>query len=175
MTIALAKKKGTNAVAVSRAVHERLALLKAEILPPCVRMEITRDNGYTAQAKADELLKSLAFAVATVVGVLVLFLGWREAGVVAVSVPLSFSLALFVNYLLGYTINRVTLFALILSLGIVVDDPIINVDNIQRHILRRVLPPRQATLPSGRDADPRQHVHPGHRGPASHALLTSPG
>ncbi|HPE36614.1 MAG TPA: efflux RND transporter permease subunit, partial [Spirochaetales bacterium] len=146
VTIALAKKKGTNAVAVSRAVQARLAELKAEILPPCVHIEITRDNGYTAQAKADELLKSLAFAVATVVGVLVLFLGWREAGVVAVSVPLSFSLALFVNYLLGYTINRVTLFALILSLGIVVDDPIINVDNIQRHILRRVLPPRKATL-----------------------------
>jgi len=146
VTIALAKKKGTGAVEVSRAAQERLAKLKAEILPAGVRLEITRDNGHTAQAKADELLKSLAFAVATVVGVLVLFLGWREAGVVAVSVPLSFSLALFVNYLLGYTINRVTLFALILSLGIVVDDPIINVDNIQRHILRRVLPPRPATL-----------------------------
>ncbi len=146
VTIALAKKKGTNAVEVSRAAQERLARLKAEILPQGVELEITRDNGHTAQAKADELLKSLAFAVATVVGVLVLFLGWREAGVVAVSVPLSFALALFVNHLFGYTINRVTLFALILSLGIVVDDPIINVDNIQRHILRRALPPRQATL-----------------------------
>ncbi|MEW5775143.1 MAG: efflux RND transporter permease subunit, partial [Thermodesulfobacteriota bacterium] len=146
VTIALAKKKGTSAVDVSRAAQERLARLKAEILPPEVRLEITRDNGHTAQAKADELLKSLAFAVATVVGVLILFLGWREALVVAVSVPLSFALALFVNHLLGYTINRVTLFALILSLGIVVDDPIINVDNIQRHILRRALPPRQATL-----------------------------
>jgi len=146
VTIAVAKKKGTNAVEVSRAAKERLAKLGAEILPPDVAMEVTRDNGHTAQAKADELLKSLAFAVATVVGVLVLFLGWREAGVVAVSVPLSFALALFVNHLFGYTINRVTLFALILSLGIVVDDPIINVDNIQRHILRRALPPRQATL-----------------------------
>ncbi len=146
VTLAVAKKKGTGAVEVSRAVQERLARLKAEILPPDVRIEITRDNGHTAQAKADELMKSLAFAVATVVGVLVLFLGWREASVVAMSVPLSFALALFVNHLLGYTINRVTLFALILSLGIVVDDPIINVDNIQRHILRRALPPRQATL-----------------------------
>jgi multidrug efflux pump subunit AcrB len=146
VTIALAKKKGVGAVEVSRAAQERLASLGADILPPGVRLEITRDNGHTAQAKADELLGSLAFAVATVVGVLVLFLGWREAGVVAVSVPLSFALALFVNHLLGFTINRVTLFALILSLGIVVDDPIINVDNIQRHILRRVLPPRQAAL-----------------------------
>lgn len=146
VTIALAKKKGANAVDVSRAIHERLARLKAEILPPEARIEITRDNGATAQAKADELLGSLAFAIVTVVGILVLFLGWREASVVALSVPLSFALALFVNHFLGYTINRVTLFALILSLGIVVDDPIINVDNIQRHILRRVLPPREATL-----------------------------
>ncbi|MFN2359280.1 MAG: efflux RND transporter permease subunit, partial [Desulfotignum sp.] len=83
---------------------------------------------------------------ATVVVLLAFTLGRREAFIVALAVPISFSLALFVNLLLGYTINRVTLFALILSLGLVVDDPITNVDNIQRHILGRRRKPREATL-----------------------------
>ena len=78
---------------------------------------------------------SLFFAIVTVVVLLALTMGWREAVVVSCAVPISFALALFVNYLSGYTINRVTLFALILSLGLVVDDPITNVDNVQRHIL----------------------------------------
>ena len=145
VTLALAKKKGTNAVDVARDIITRVENLK-ELLPDGVHLEITRNYGQTAQDKVNNLLSSLLFAVFTVVLLLALALGWREALVVALAVPMSFSLALFINYLAGYTINRVTLFALILSLGLVVDDPITNVDNIQRHIRMGKEPPRKATL-----------------------------
>lgn len=155
VTIALAKKQGTNAVDVANAVLQRMDELEKNILPHDIHVEVTRNYGETAQTKVNDLLSSLFFAILTVVILLAMTLGWREALVVAVAVPVSFSLALFVNYLFGYTINRVTLFALILSLGLVVDDPITNVDNIQRHIrmgkrnafdatlfaVREVLPP----------------------------------
>ncbi|MBN1931006.1 MAG: efflux RND transporter permease subunit [Desulfobacterales bacterium] len=146
VTLALAKKKGTNAVAVSRDIQHKLKELQKSVIPEEVHVDITRNYGQTAQQKVNELLSSLVFAIITVVLLLAFALGWREALVVALAVPISFSLALFVNFLFGYTINRVTLFALILSLGLVVDDPITNVDNIQRHILRGKEPPDRATL-----------------------------
>lgn len=135
VTLALSKKKGTNAVAVSRDILSRLEELKKGIIPDGVDVEVTRNYGQTAQAKVNELLKGLAEAIIIVVILIVLSMGWKESLVVALAIPVSFSLALFVNMFLGYTINRVTLFALILSLGLVVDDPIMNVDNIQRHML----------------------------------------
>ena len=138
VTLAVAKKKGTNAVEVARNVIREFKVLEKEIIPDGISYEVTRNYGKTAQEKVNGLLSSLLFAVASVVILLAFTLGYREAGVVALAVPISFSLALFVNYLLGYTINRVTLFALILSLGLVVDDPITNVENIQRHIRDRV-------------------------------------
>jgi len=146
VTLALAKKQGTNAVWVARNILERLETLKKTVIPEGVHVAVTRNYGRTAQDKVNDLLGSLAFAILTVVGLLALTLGRREAFVVALAVPVSFSLALFMNYLFGYTINRVTLFALILSLGLVVDDPITNVDNIQRHILARKRKPILATL-----------------------------
>ncbi|MBA2880247.1 multidrug efflux pump subunit AcrB [Desulfosalsimonas propionicica] len=146
VTLALAKKSGTNAVNVSRSIMAELGELKKSVIPDDVHIEVTRDYGYTAQEKVNSLLNSLFFAIATVVVLLAFALGRREALVVAVAVPISFSLALFCNYLLGYTINRVTLFALILSLGLVVDDPITNVDNIQRHIFMGKRNPFKATL-----------------------------
>jgi multidrug efflux pump subunit AcrB len=108
--------------------------MKGGVIPSDMHIEVTRNYGETASDKVNGLLSSLGFAIISVVILLAITLGLREAAVVALAVPLSFSLALFVNYLFGYTINRVTLFALILSLGLVVDDPITNVDNIQRHI-----------------------------------------
>ena len=120
--------------------------LKKTIVPVGVDVVVTRNYGETAQRKVSDLLESLAFAIFTVVALLAITMGWREALIVALSVPVSFALALFVNYLFGYTINRVTLFALILSLGLVVDDPITNVDNIQRHIRMGDFEPRRATL-----------------------------
>ncbi len=146
VTLALAKKTGSNAVNVSRNIMAELEELKKSVIPDDVRIEVTRDYGYTAQEKVNSLLSSLFFAIVTVVVLLALALGRREALVVAVAVPISFSLALFCNYLFGYTINRVTLFALILSLGLVVDDPITNVDNIQRHIFMGKRDPFKATL-----------------------------
>ncbi len=146
VTLALAKKKGTNAVKVSRDILSKLEELKKTIVPSDVHVEVTRNYGQTAQEKVNGLLTSLCFAIFSVVILLAITLGWREALVVAFAVPISFSLALFVNYLFGYTINRVTLFALILSLGLVVDDPITNVDNIQRHIFTGRRRPRTATL-----------------------------
>ena len=146
VTLALAKKRGTNAVSVAQDILGRAEKLGQKILPAGVEFTVTRNYGHTAQTKSDELMNSLFFAVLTVVALLAFTLGWREALIVAVAVPLSFAMALFVNYLFGYTINRVTMFALILSLGLVVDDPITNVDNIQRHIRMGKRNPLGATL-----------------------------
>jgi len=146
VTLALAKKRGTNAVQVANEILEAVERLKKTVIPNGVEVVVTRNYGQTAQNKVNDLLGSLVFAILTVVGLLAFTLGWREALVVALAVPLSFSLALFVNYTFGFSINRVTLFALILSLGLVVDDPIINVDNIQRHIRMGRHNPLSATL-----------------------------
>jgi multidrug efflux pump subunit AcrB len=165
VTLALAKKKGTNAVTVAANILDELETLKKEVLPDGVWVETTRNSGDTAQQKVNELLASLAFAIVTVVILLAFSLGWREALVVALAVPISFSLALFVNYLFGYTINRVTLFALILSLGLVVDDPITNVDNIQRHIVgsrHQNVPIDSVMFAVGRGAAAGDHVHHRH-------------
>jgi len=154
VTLGVAKKKGVNAVAVADAVVARAEELRREVLPKGVAVTVTRNQGETAQAKVNELLSSLGFAIVTVVALLAFALGWREALVVALAVPMSFSLALFVNHLFGYTINRVTLFALILSLGLVVDDPITNVDNIQRHIRAGIRNSLEATLDAVREVLP---------------------
>ncbi len=146
VTLALSKKKGTNAVNVAREIVGKSNILKKEILPAGVELEVTRNYGETAQEKVNNLLGSLFFAILTVVALLAFTLGRKEAIIVALAVPISFSLALAANYFMGYTINRVTLFALILSLGLVVDDPITNVDNIRRHILMGRKDPLQATL-----------------------------
>ncbi len=146
VSLAISKQKGTDATKVASAVIAEAERLRSEILPEGVELLVTRNYGATADQKVNELLESIAFALISVVALLFFTLGWREALVVALAVPMSFSLALLVNGLLGYTINRVTLFALILSLGLVVDDPITNVDNIQRHIRKRKQRPRQAVL-----------------------------
>ncbi|MDY0360684.1 MAG: efflux RND transporter permease subunit [Desulforegulaceae bacterium] len=146
VTLALAKKKGTNAVKVAAAVIDEVEKLKKEIMPQGINIEITRNYGETASEKVNSLLSSLGFAIVCVVILLAFTIGKREALIVAVAVPVSFSLALFFNYLFGYTINRVTLFALILSLGLVVDDPITNVDNIQRNLRINPKDPQKSTL-----------------------------
>ncbi len=135
VTISLAKKKGTNAVWVSDDILEAAAELRRQIVPDDVDVVISRNAGLTAQDKVSELIDALAVAVFIVVALLTLSLGWREAIIVAVAIPVVFGLTLAVNLLFGYTINRVTLFALILSLGLLVDDPIVDVENIVRHFV----------------------------------------
>ncbi len=132
--IAIAKKKGANAVVVARNVLHRLDAVSAQLFPAGVHYEITRNYGETADAKISDLIESLAVAVLSVVVLIGLFLGWRAALVVALAVPICYGFTLVLDYAAGYTINRVTLFALILALGLLVDDPIAGVDNIQRHL-----------------------------------------
>ncbi len=146
VTLSLAKKKGTNAVRVAQRILERMDEVTETVIPDGVEVRVTRNYGATADEKVNDLLYSLIFAMVSVVGLLIFTLGWREGLIVALAVPISFSLALAVNLVFGFTINRVTLFALILTLGLVVDDPITNVDNIQRHILKGTQKPRAATL-----------------------------
>ncbi len=109
-------------------------------------MRITRNQGKTADEKVNELVEALVVAIIIVVILLAYTLGWREGIIIALAVPVTFSFTLLLNLLLGYTINRVTLFALILSLGLVVDDPIVDVENIHRHFSMRKMPPFQAVV-----------------------------
>jgi len=151
VTISVSKKKGTNAVWVAEDVIKKINELRETVIPSSVRIKITRNNGKTANDKVNDLLGSLLFAIICVVVLLTATMGWREALVVSIVIPISFALSLFVNYLIGYTINRVTLFALILSLGMVVDSPITNVDNIQRHIAMRKKNSKDATMDGVRE------------------------
>jgi multidrug efflux pump subunit AcrB len=144
--IAVAKKKGTNAVVVAEEVIEAVRQMQGIIIPDGIRVQVTRNYGETADHKVNELITHLVIAVVTVLGLVLLALGWREALIVAVSIPIIYSLTLLVNYWFGYTINRVTLFALVLALGLLVDDPIVDVENIYRHFKMKKEPPRDAVL-----------------------------
>jgi len=134
VTISVAKQKGSNAVNVAKAVHEKVSELKSSIFPQGVHVEVLRDYGETANEKVNNLTTSLGFAVFTVVVFIGVFLGWRPAIVVGLAVPICYGITLSLDLMFGYTINRVTLFALILSLGLLVDDPITGVDNIERYL-----------------------------------------
>jgi multidrug efflux pump subunit AcrB len=133
VSIALAKRKGANAVVVADAVIERLEHLRGDLIPDGVAVEVTRDYGETALEKADELLFHLGLATVSIVVLITFAIGWREGVVVAVVIPTTILLTLFASWLMGYTINRVSLFALIFSIGILVDDAIVVVENIARH------------------------------------------
>ncbi len=146
VTIAIAKRKGANATAVTKAVLQRVDAARGRLLPADVRWDVTRDYGETAGEKARELILHLAIATLSVTVLIGLFLGWREAVVVLVAVPVTLSLTLFVYYAMGYTLNRITLFALIFSIGILVDDAIVVVENIYRHLQRRDRTPEMAAV-----------------------------
>jgi multidrug efflux pump subunit AcrB len=146
VTVAIAKKKGTNAVWVANAVLRQAEELQRKIVPSDIEMIVTRNYGLTANEKVNGLLEGLVVAILTVVALLTVALGWREALIVAVAVPVVFGLTLAANLMLGYTINRVTLFALILSLGLLVDDPIVDVENIARHFALRKRATRRIVL-----------------------------
>lgn len=146
VTIAIAKKKGSNAVWVANSVLRQAEKLRGTIVPGDMELILTRNYGLTADEKVNELVEGLAVAILIVVALLTFGLGWREALIVAVAVPVVFGLTLSVNLMLGYTINRVTLFALILSLGLLVDDPIVDVENIARHFALRKKATRRIVL-----------------------------
>ena len=133
VTIAVAKKKGANASIVAKEALKKVEDLRGTLLPSDVQVTVTRNYGDTAKEKSDELLEHMMVATIAVVILIALALGWRESVIVAVAVPVTLALTLLINYLYGYTLNRVTLFALIFSIGILVDDAIVVVENIHRH------------------------------------------
>jgi multidrug efflux pump subunit AcrB len=133
VTIAIAKKKGANASVVAREALAKVDALRGHLIPSDVNVTVTRNYGETAKEKSDELLQHMLIATISVIILIALALGAREAVVVAVAVPVTLALTLLINYLYGYTLNRVTLFALIFSIGILVDDAIVVVENIHRH------------------------------------------
>lgn len=137
VTIAISKQKGANAVQVASQIIAKARELKQTIVPSNVDLIVTRNNGLTANEKVNELVEALGIAIVIVILLLTIGMGWREAFIVAIAVPVVFGLTLLVNLIVGYTINRVTLFALILALGLLVDDPIVDVENIARHFHER--------------------------------------
>ncbi len=147
VTIAVAKKPGSNAADITGAITRRLGQLKGELIPQGIHVDVTRDYGQTATDKAFKLIQKLVFATGSVVLLVLFALGWREAIVVGSAVVLTLALTLFASWAMGFTLNRVSLFALIFSIGILVDDAIVIVENIHRHMarggksLREAIPP----------------------------------
>jgi multidrug efflux pump subunit AcrB len=133
VTLTVAKRKGTNATDIANAVLKRVHQMQGVTIPNDMTVTTTRNYGETAKAKSDELLEHLLLATLSVTLLVALFLGWRESGVVLLAIPVTLALTMSVFYLMGYTINRVTLFALIFSIGILVDDAIVVVENMVRH------------------------------------------
>lgn len=133
VTVALAKRAGANAVVVADAILERLDSLRGRLIPEGVRVEVTRNYGQSAAEKADELLFHLGLATLSIVALIWVAIGRREALVTLVVIPVTILMTLFAAHLMGYTINRVSLFALIFAIGILVDDAIVVVENIARH------------------------------------------
>ncbi len=134
VTLAVSKRRGANAISVVHAIERKLEGLRPRLIAAGLRTTVTRDYGETAAEKSNDLLKHMGLATLSVALLMALALGRREAGVVLLAVPVTLALTLFVFSLLGYTLNRITLFALIFSIGILVDDAIVVVENIVRHL-----------------------------------------
>lgn len=137
VTIAIAKRAGTNAVTVAEETLRELARIRPTTIPPNVPVNVTRDDGAKANDAVNTLMEHLGLAIGSVVVLLVFFLGWRAASVVMITIPLILFITLTVGWIAGQSINRITLFALILSLGLLVDDSIVVIENIFRHYARR--------------------------------------
>ncbi|MFT3901970.1 MAG: efflux RND transporter permease subunit [Niabella sp.] len=146
VTLAVSKVKGADAMKISEKILDKVSDLKKTLVPDDVHVEVTRNYGETASHKVSELLMHLGVAILAVTALVMLAMGWRGGLVVFFSVPLTFALTLFSYYVLGYTLNRITLFALVFVVGIVVDDSIIIAENMHRHFHNRRLPFKQAAI-----------------------------
>ncbi|EJC63976.1 cation/multidrug efflux pump [Rhizobium leguminosarum bv. viciae WSM1455] len=133
VTVAIAKRPGANAVTVAQSVLARVEALRGALIPAEMSIDVTRNYGETANDKANDLLLHLGLATVSIIVLVGVSIGWREASVVAVVIPVTILLTLFASKLMGYTLNRVSLFALIFSIGILVDDAIVIIENIARH------------------------------------------
>ena len=136
VTLGLAKKPGTNAVVITRRALDTLESLRGDLIPDDITITVSRDSGERADAAVNLLIEHLAIAIVSVVVILLLFLGWREATIVTLNIPLILFIVLAVGFFADQTINRITLFALILALGLLVDDAIVVIENINRHLKR---------------------------------------
>ena len=146
VTISVSKVKGADAMKISDKILEHIDTLKETLIPSDVHVDVTRNYGETASDKVGELLLHLGVAILAVTVLVMLAMGWRGGLVVFFSVPLTFALTLFAYYMLGYTLNRITLFALVFVVGIVVDDSIIIAENMHRHFKMKRLPFKQAAI-----------------------------
>ncbi len=146
VTISIAKKKGADAMKLAEVVIDKVEHLKKDVITNDLNIEVTRNYGETASHKVSELLFHLSIAIVVVTLFVMLAMGWRGGLVVFLSVPVTFALTLFAYYFLGYTLNRITLFALVFVTGIVVDDSIVIAENMHRHFKMKKLPPLQAAL-----------------------------
>ncbi|MBA4352557.1 MAG: multidrug transporter AcrB [Rhodobacter sp.] len=142
VTLAVAKRAGANAVVVAEEVLHRVHTLEGKLIPEGMTLTVTRDYGETANEKANELLFHLGLATVSIIALVWLAIGWREAIVVAIVIPVTILLTLFAAWIMGYTLNRVSLFALIFSIGILVDDAIVVIENIARHWAMKDARPR---------------------------------
>ena len=138
VSIALAKQRGTNAVTVTQGIADKLEQLQGDFIPGNVRVDITRDSGKKSDDAVNYLVEHLVIAIVSVVIILLLFLGWQEATIVTLNIPLILFIVLAIGFLVDQTINRITLFALILALGLLVDDAIVVIENIHRHLHKGV-------------------------------------
>lgn len=146
VTISVAKRKGADAMKISDVILDKVEHLKTNLIPNDIKVEVTRNYGETASQKVSELLMHLIGAIIAVTIVVMLAMGWRGGLVVFLSVPITFALTLLSYYLLDYTLNRITLFALVFVTGIVVDDSIIIAENMHRHFKMKRLPFKQAAI-----------------------------
>lgn len=146
VTISIAKKKGADAMKLAEVVIDKVEHLKKDVITNDIHVDVTRNYGETASHKVSELLFHLSIAIVVVTLFVMLAMGWRGGLVVFLSVPVTFALTLFAYYFLGYTLNRITLFALVFVTGIVVDDSIVIAENMHRHFKMKKLPPLQAAL-----------------------------
>ncbi len=134
VSVTLSKRAGTNATALAEQVLTKVEALRGNLIPHDLKLTVTRNYGETAGDKSNELIEHLMIATLSVIALILLAMGWRSAVVVGIAVPVTLALTLLLTYLFGYTLNRVTLFALIFSIGILVDDAIVVVENIHRHM-----------------------------------------
>ena len=146
VTLSVSKVKGADAMHISEEILNKVETLKKTLIPNDVHVEVTRNYGETASHKVSELMSHLGIAIVAVTLLVMLAMGWRGGLVVFFSVPLTFALTLFAYYMLGYTLNRITLFALVFVVGIVVDDSIIIAENMHRHFHLKKLPFKQAAI-----------------------------
>jgi len=146
VTVSIAKRKGANATLVAEDLLKKVEFVKGKVIPGDVQVTVTRNYGETAREKNNELLFHMFLAAISVTILIALFMGWRAGAVAAIAIPVTLAITLFLFSLIGYTLNRITLFALIFSIGILVDDAIVVVENIHRYFTTMKLKPLDAAV-----------------------------